>query len=82
MSAAYRNVRVSDISGETLAEDQLVSMVVRSAPGLDKPRQLDCSPAEVARLVRLEDLVELEITHEDGRFERAIRTLLDFSDLV
>lgn len=74
---AYRSIRISDISGETLSEDQLVTVVVRSAGKI-----FDASEQELASLKRLTNVEQLELRHANGKTEEILVDKAEFQKLV
>ena len=76
---AYRSVRVSDLTGKEDSDDKFVTLVVRKAPGLVEPVQLDVLPSEIAGLKGAGDLVVLEI--KNGETTQLVVTLSEFKKL-
>lgn len=73
----YRSIRTSDISGETLADDKVITVVVRSAGKL-----FDASAEELSGLKRLTNVVEIELRNADGSTEEFIVSKSDFDKVV
>lgn len=73
----YKQIRTSDISGQTLADDQVITVVVRSAGKL-----FDASAEELAGLKRVTNVVELEFRHANGESEEILVSKSDFDKLV
>ncbi|MCO4274306.1 hypothetical protein NG701_07665 [Pseudarthrobacter sp. HLT3-5] len=73
----YKNIRTSDISGKTLEDDQVITVVVR---GLGK--LFDASKDELDGLKRLTNVVEIELRHPDGNTEEFITSKGDFDKVV
>jgi hypothetical protein len=78
----FKTIRTSDLSGKVLKIEDLVNVIVRSAPGLDEARQLDASRDELEKLVTLADLVNLEIRHADGKVKEVSCTAEEFAKVV
>lgn len=76
-SLAYKQIRVSDLSGNVLAEDDVVTVVVRTAG-----KVFDCSAEEISGLKRVNNVVELELRHADGRTEEILVSKTEFDKLV
>lgn len=74
---AYKSIRVSDLSGATLADDQVVTVVVRAAGKL-----FDASSEELTGLKPLTDVVELEYRYPDGKTQEVIVSKSSFDKLV
>lgn len=73
----YKSIRTSDISGEIVEDDQVVTVVVRSVGKL-----FDAKAEELADLKRLTNVVELELRHPDGSTEEIIVSKSDFDKVV
>lgn len=78
----YRTIRTSDLSGKTLEDDDIVHVVVRSAPGLQEAKQFDCSADELEKLCTLGDLVNLEVRRADGDAEEIFCTAEEFAKII
>ena len=78
----YKTLRTSDLSGKVLKDDELVNVVVRSAPGLDEAKQFDASKDEMAKLVTVSDLVALELRYPDGTVTEVSCTAEEFAKVV
>lgn len=78
----FKTIRTSDLSGKVLKDEDLVNVVIRSAPGLDEPKQLDAGKDELAKLVTVTDLVQLELRHADGTTEEISCTAEEFAKVV
>jgi hypothetical protein len=63
---AYRQIRVSDLSGEVIEDENVVEVVIRSHPDLEDAKRFDSQPAELKDLVALENIVELELRSPSG----------------
>jgi hypothetical protein len=73
----YKNIRTSDISGKTLEDHEVITVVVR---GLGK--LFDASKEELDGLKRLNNVVEIELRHPDGNTEEFITSKTDFDKVV
>lgn len=73
----YKQIRTSDISGQVLADDQVVTVVVRSLGKL-----FDASAEELAGLKRVTNVVELELRHSNGENEEILVGKSDFDKLI
>jgi hypothetical protein len=73
----YKSIRTSDISGEIVEDDQVVTVVVRSVGKL-----FDAKAEELAGLKRVTNVVELELRHPDGNSEEIIVSKADFDKVV
>ena len=73
----YKSIRTSDISGEVVEDDQVVTVVVRAEGKL-----FDAKPQELAPLKRLTNVVELELRKPDGTSEEVIVSKADFDKVV
>lgn len=68
---AFRQLRVSDVSGKDLPEDEAISVVIRQHPDLTEGKVFDTSEEELSSLKGVGNLVELEL-----RLAHGSRTLL------
>lgn len=73
----YKSIRTSDITGATLDDDKVITVVVRSAGKL-----FDASAEELAGLKRVTNVVELELRHANGKVEEILVTKDDFDKVV
>lgn len=73
----YVQLRTSDLTGEILQEDQVVSVVVRAAGKI-----FDASAQELAGLKTVNNVVELELRHPDGRTEEILVSKASFDQVV
>jgi hypothetical protein len=73
----YKSIRTSDISGEIVEDDKVVTVVVRSVGKL-----FDAKAEELEGLKRLTNVVELELRHADGNTEEIIVSKTDFDKVV
>lgn len=73
----YKSIRTSDISGNILPDDKVITVVVRSAGKL-----FDASAEELEGLKRVTNVVELELRHADGSSEEIIVSKGDFDKVV
>ncbi len=63
---AFRQIRVSDLSGEVIPDDKVVEVTIRSHPDLEDAKRFDSQPAELKDLRAMEGLVELELKSPSG----------------
>lgn len=68
---AFRQLRVSDVSGKDIDDEQAISVVVRQHPDLTEGKVFDASEEEMSGLKSVGNLVELEL-----RLPHGSRTLL------
>ncbi|WP_394525610.1 hypothetical protein [Paenarthrobacter nicotinovorans] len=73
----YKSIRTSDISGEILADDKVITVVVRSAG-----RLFDAPSEELAGPKCVKNVVELELRRPDGTSEEIIVSKADFEKVV
>jgi len=73
----YKSIRTSDISGEVLADDKVITVVLRSEGKL-----FDAAAEELTGLKRLTNVVEVELRHADGTTEEFIVNKSDFDKVV
>ncbi|MCJ1699931.1 hypothetical protein MT356_09370 [Rathayibacter festucae] len=76
----FRQIRVSDLTGAEATEDEIVTIVVRSRPDLDEPKQFDALPIEVKDLKPAANLVSLEI--RNGQTTEMVVTLAEFNKIA
>lgn len=76
----FRQIRVSDLTGAEAENDEVVTIVVRSHPDLDEPKQFDALPIEVKDLKPAPNLVALEI--RNGETTEMVVTLAEFNKLA
>ena len=72
----YKSIRTSDISGEIVEDDKVVTVVVRAVGKL-----FDAKAEELEGLKRLTNVVELELRHADGNTEEIIVSKSDLESL-
>ncbi len=63
---AFRQIRVSDLSGEVIPDDKVVEVTIRSHPDLEDAKRFDSQPAELKDLRAMDGLVELELKSPSG----------------
>lgn len=73
----YKSIRTSDISGDIVEDDKVVTVVVRSVGKL-----FDAKAEELEGLKRVTNVVELELRHADGNTEEIIVSKADFDKVV
>lgn len=77
----FRNIRISDVSGVVLDDDQVVNVHVKSHPDCD-PCQFDCSIEELKALKVLNNLVVLELHYSNGETKEVACTGVEFAKVV
>lgn len=73
----YVSKRTSDISGQIVDDDKVITVVVRSLGKL-----FDATAEELAPLKRVTNVVELELRHPDGSSEEIIVNKADFEKVA
>ena len=63
---AFRQIRVSDLTGVVIDDDKVVEVTIRSHPDLEEAKRFDTQPSELKDLKPLEGLVELELRSPSG----------------
>lgn len=76
----FRQIRVSDLTGAEAKDDEVVTIIVRSHPDLDEPKQFDALPIEVKDLKPAPNLVALEI--RNGETTEMVVTVAEFNKLA
>ena len=79
---AFKSVRVSDISGIELDDNQVVNVVVRDHPRVQEAKQFDASEEELKALKVVNNLVTLELRHADGSTQDVAVTAAEFAKLI
>lgn len=79
---AYRQLRVSDVSGNDINDEQAVSVVVRSHPDLEDGKVFDASLEEVEGLKSVGNLVELELRLPNTSTRTVMVTKAEFDKLM
>ncbi|MCF8783248.1 hypothetical protein [Rhodococcus ruber] len=74
---AFKQVRVSDLTGNEIKDHEVVTVVVRS-----ENKVFDATAEELSSLKRLSNVIELEYKHADGTVEQVICTQAEFAKLV
>lgn len=74
---AFRQMRVSDISGQDLSDSEVVTVVVRSAQ-----KVFDAHVDELTPLKALSDVEELDLRYPNGETKTILVTKAEFSKLV
>ncbi|NKG19806.1 hypothetical protein [Paeniglutamicibacter terrestris] len=77
IEVGWKSVRTSDISGEVLADDKVITVVIRSEGKL-----FDVWDEELIGLMRLTNVVEIEFRHADGSTEVIMVNKSDFDQIV
>lgn len=77
----FRSVRVSDLTGIELDDDQVVNVVVRH-PEHEEARQFDASQEELKALKTVGNLVSLELRFANRTSQDVFATAVEFAKLV
>jgi hypothetical protein len=70
----FKQIRTSDLTGETLEDSDVVTVVIRSHPDLAEGKVFDASHVELHGLKGIENLVELEIRFPNGTTQTLVST--------
>lgn len=73
----YVSKRTSDVSGQIVDDDKVITVVIRSLGKL-----FDATAEELSPLKRVTNVVELELRNPDGSSEEIIVNKADFEKLV
>src|SRR5688500_5978357 len=73
----YVSKRTSDVSGQIVEDDKVITVVVRSLGKL-----FDATAEELSPLKRVTNVVELELRHPDGNSEEIIVNKADFEKIA
>ncbi|WP_138443423.1 hypothetical protein [Sinomonas susongensis] len=73
----FRQIRTSDITGATIDDNKVITVVVRAAG-----KQFDTTAEEIAPLKRVTNVVQLELKHANGKTEEILVDKADFDKLV
>lgn len=76
----YRSIRISDISGEEIPSDQVVTVILKSGGG--KGRAIDATAEELKAIKELTNVFELELKFPDGTAKKVLTTEKDFYAVV
>ena len=79
---AIKNVKVSDISGTDLKEDEAVRVVVRGHPKLGEDKQFDAAASEIEALKTIANLVNVEIHYADGTTKEVAATATELEKVI
>jgi hypothetical protein len=77
IALAFKSVRVSDLTGKELKDEEVVTVVVRA-----EGKVFDSSAEELSSIKRLTNVVELELRHANGDTEQIICTQAEFEKVV
>ena len=77
-----KNVKVSDISGVDLKEDEAIRVVVRNHPKLDEPKQIDAAGDEIKSLKGLTNLVTVNVVHPSGIVDELAVTVTELEKVI
>jgi hypothetical protein len=78
----FKQVRTSDLSGVDLADDQVVTVVVKTHPDALESKIFDASVDELSGLKAMTNLVELELRAPSGVTSSIVVSKTDFAKLV
>lgn len=78
----YKQIRTSDLSGADLADDQVVTVLVKQHPDIQDAKVFDASVEELAGLKGITDLVELELRGPSGEIATVFLRKADFQKFV
>lgn len=73
----FVQLRVSDLSGQVLAEEDIVTVVVKAAG-----KVIDASREELAALKAVSNVIELEYRYADGKTEEVLVSKASFDQVV
>ncbi len=79
---AFRQIRISDLTGEVIPDDKIVEVAIRSHPDLEDAKRFDSSPGELKDLRPPEGLVELELRAPSGTVGTMYLTKEDFDAVI
>lgn len=77
MIMGFRQIRTSDLTGNELKEEDVVTVAVKT-----HGKVFDATAEELASLKRLTNVIELEYRHPDGNVETVLCSNTEFSKLV
>jgi hypothetical protein len=78
----YRSIRVSDLSGQIIPENEVLTVIVRNHADSPENKVFDCTAAELAELQGLDDIVELELKWPNGVTQTVVTTRENFDTVV
>ena len=78
----FKTIRTSDLSGVDVADEQLVTVVVRTHPDISETKQFDAAADALSGWKAMTNLVSLELKRPDGRVTELTVTLDAFNKLV
>ena len=73
----YKSIRTSDISGQDLSDDEVVTVVVK-----DAGKVFDATKEELASLKPIGNYVELEYRFPDGDVKTVLVSKASFAQLI
>lgn len=79
---AILNVKVSDISGAHLKDDDCVRVIVRGHPKLSEDKQLDAATGELDALKTVANLVNIEVQYPDGTTKDVAATAAELEKVI
>ena len=74
---AYRQVRISDLTGVELSDQDAVEVTVKSAG-----KKFDCSTEELKALKPVQNVLELEVRYSSGQVGNMLVSKTEFSKVV
>ena len=74
---AYRQVRVSDLTGIELGEQEAVEVTVKHAG-----KKFDCSKEELKALKPVQNVIELEVRESGGQVSTMLVSKTEFSKVI
>jgi hypothetical protein len=74
---AFRQIRISDVSGLELADADVVTVVVK-----DEQKVFDASAEELKALKPVKDVMELELKYASGQVATILVGRADFDKLI
>jgi hypothetical protein len=79
---AFKQIRISDLTGEVIPDEKVVEVTIRSHPDLEDAKRFDSQPAELKELVPLEDIVELELRTVTGTVGTMLVAREQFDEVI
>jgi hypothetical protein len=78
----YKQVRTSDLSGQDLKDDEIVTVVVKGHPIVTDNKVFDTTEDELAPLKTVSGLVELEIRNAAGSTRSVYVTAAELAKVI
>lgn len=80
---AFRSIRVSDVTGNELRDDEVITVILKGHPALDGESKIfDTTVEELSTLKLVTGLIELEYKAPDGTVKTVYCTMAEFAKLV